>query len=108
MQAQVGRTKPASSLAIVRPVLHELSELREQHGTARIVGAIPPGNKALCTLVDLVDQRLRASRTGRSCDLLLTFSKGVPRLLISAMGVAVAYDGETGMRDFVDDFSDFQ
>ena len=104
MRAESGQTKPGSSLTVMRPVLRELSELRAIHGYVRIVGSVPSRYSALR------DQFCRLERVlenGRDCDLMLMFmANGVPRVLVQAMGIAVAYAGDAGVVDFMTDFSD--
>lgn len=106
MKVESSQEKPASSLTIVRPVLREMSELRAVHGAARIIGVVPARHKALRELFCRLDA---AIGSGRDCDLMMIFSSGgSPRILVRANGVAVAYSGDDGACDFLDDFSDFR
>ncbi len=106
MRAESGLEKPGSSLMVMRPVLRELSELRAIHGSARIVGSVPSRYSALRDQFCRLESVLGA---GRDCDLMLLFQpNGTPRVLVRAMGIAVAYAGDAGVTDFMDDFSDFR
>ncbi len=108
MHTDTGVKGPKSSLTLIRPVLREFADLRREHGTSRFIGVPPSSATAVCVHLKAFDKRLSMARADLDYDLVMVCRpKHQPRILVSLMGIAVAYEGEAGFRDFIDDFKDY-